>query len=70
MASDALLVYILVDSKFLLTIFANESNKVMRYTDEGEMSAVFQWIIDLSTLPAFSQNANMHESGGFYTGNF
>jgi hypothetical protein len=52
---------------FVTIIFASEAHKVLRYTDEGEATEVCKWTVDLSSLPTFIQNSNMH-SGGFYTG--
>lgn len=40
----------------------------MRYTDEGETFELCKWTVDLSSLPAFQQNASMPQPGGFYTG--
>lgn len=53
---------------FVTNIFASEAPKVLRYTDEGETTEVCKWTVDLSSLPTFIQNSNMHNSGGFYTG--
>lgn len=53
---------------FVTAVFASESHKVLRYTDEGETTEVCKWTVDLSSLPTFKQNSTMHKSGGFYTG--
>lgn len=42
----------------------------MRYTDEGEMSELCKWTVDLSSLPTFRQNASAPQMGGFYTGKY
>ncbi|PFH45742.1 hypothetical protein AMATHDRAFT_71166 [Amanita thiersii Skay4041] len=54
------------DSSFVATLFTSDSEKLMRYTDEGETTELCKWTVDLSSLPTFRQNA-MHQSGGFYT---
>ena len=41
----------------------------MRYTDEGELSELCKWTVDLSSLPTFRQNATVG-GAGFYTGTF
>ncbi len=60
---------IFVDCTFVVTIFASDEDKVMRYADEGKITERCKWAIDLSSLPTFKQNASMYPSGGFYTGN-
>src|SRR5688572_1209203 len=40
----------------------------MRYTDEGEISELCKWSVDLSSLPTFQANASIPQMGGFYTG--
>ncbi|KAF8735260.1 hypothetical protein AX14_002404 [Amanita brunnescens Koide BX004] len=55
------------DSTFVATLFTSDADKVMRYTDEGEMTELCKWTVDLSSLPTFRQNASMPQSGGFYT---
>lgn len=57
------------DSTFVATLFTSDADKVMRYTDEGEMTELCKWTVDLSSLPTFRQNASVPQSGGFYTGN-
>ena len=58
-----------VDFTFVITIFASDEDKVMRYTDEGKITERCKWAIDISSLPVFKHNASMYQSGGFYTGN-
>lgn len=60
---------VFADSTFVATLFTSDADKVMRYTDEGEMTELCKWTVDLSSLPTFRQNATMPQSGGFYTGN-
>ncbi|PPQ68984.1 hypothetical protein CVT25_009169 [Psilocybe cyanescens] len=45
----------------------SDSDKIMRYTDEGETSELCKWTVDLSSLPTFRQNAATPQTGGFYT---
>ncbi|KAF5381924.1 hypothetical protein D9757_007563 [Collybiopsis confluens] len=56
------------DSSFVAVLYTSESDKIMRYNDEGETVELCKWTVDLSSLPAFQQNALMGQSGGFYTG--
>ncbi|KAJ4481021.1 hypothetical protein J3R30DRAFT_3287382 [Lentinula aciculospora] len=55
------------DSSFVAVLYTSESDKIMRYNDEGETTELCKWTVDLSSLPAFQQNALMGQSGGFYT---
>ncbi|KAK7035357.1 hypothetical protein VNI00_011888 [Paramarasmius palmivorus] len=55
------------DSSFIAVLYTSESDKVMRYTDEGETTELCKWTVDLSSLPAFQHNASMGQSSGFYT---
>ncbi|KAJ3921005.1 hypothetical protein F5877DRAFT_36885 [Lentinula edodes] len=55
------------DSSFVAVLYTSESNKIMRYNDEGETTELCKWTVDLSSLPAFQQNALMGQSSGFYT---
>jgi hypothetical protein len=57
-----------VDSAFVATLYTSDSDKMMRYTDEGETNELCKWTVDLSSLPTFRQNASMPHMGGFYTG--
>jgi hypothetical protein len=56
------------DSSFIATLYTSDSDKLMRYTDEGETNELCKWTVDLSSLPTFRQNASMPQMGGFYTG--
>ncbi|CUA69590.1 hypothetical protein RSOLAG22IIIB_08597 [Rhizoctonia solani] len=47
------------DSKFVAVLYTSESERVMRYTDEDEMSELCKWTVDLSTLPSFAEHARM-----------
>ncbi|KAF8890667.1 hypothetical protein BD779DRAFT_1438377 [Infundibulicybe gibba] len=55
------------DSSFVAVLYTSETEKVMRYTDEGETSELCKWTVDLSSLPTFQQNSNLPQPGGFYT---
>ncbi|KAM6493252.1 actin-like ATPase domain containing protein [Amanita muscaria] len=55
------------DSTFVATLFTSDTERVLRYTDEGEMIELCKWTVDLSTLPTFRQNANAPPGRGFYT---
>lgn len=41
-------------------------SRLDRYTDEGETYELCRWSVNLSSLPAFQQNAQQ-ATGGFYT---
>lgn len=56
------------DSAFVAVMYTSESDKIMRYTDEGETFELCKWTVDLTSLPAFQQNAAVPQPGGFYTG--
>ena len=47
-------------------MYTSESDRIMRYTDEGETTELCKWTVDLSSLPAFRQGAL--SGAGFYTG--
>ncbi|THH28180.1 hypothetical protein EUX98_g6007 [Antrodiella citrinella] len=49
------------------TLYASDSEKIMRYTDEGETTELCKWTVDLSVLPSFQQNAVRQAGNGFYT---
>ncbi|KAF9048041.1 actin-like ATPase domain-containing protein [Hymenopellis radicata] len=53
------------DSAFVAVMYTSESDRIMRYTDEGETTELCKWTVDLSSLPAFQQGAL--SGGGFYT---
>ncbi|KAH7882185.1 actin-like ATPase domain-containing protein [Phlebopus sp. FC_14] len=55
------------DCNFVAVLYTSESDKMMRYTDEGETMELCKWTVDLSTLPTFQQNAQMPVPNGFYT---
>lgn len=57
-----------LDSFFVAVLYTSESDKIMRYNDEGETIELCKWTVDLSSLPAFQQNALLGQPGGFYTG--
>ncbi|KAF9054273.1 hypothetical protein BJ165DRAFT_1522813 [Panaeolus papilionaceus] len=55
------------DSSFVATLYTSDSEKMMRYTDEGETNELCKWTVDLSSLPTFQQNAASPNPNGFYT---
>ncbi|KAG9217771.1 hypothetical protein CCMSSC00406_0003540 [Pleurotus cornucopiae] len=55
------------DSTFVAVLYTSETEKVLRYTDEGETVELCKWTVDISTLPTFRQNAANPPPGGFYT---
>lgn len=56
------------DRLFVAVLYTSDSDKIMRYTDEGETIELCRWTVDLGTLPSFQQHANNPQPGGFYTG--
>ncbi|KAG8215222.1 hypothetical protein J3R82DRAFT_8765 [Butyriboletus roseoflavus] len=55
------------DCNFVAVLYTSESDKMMRYTDEGETTELCKWTVDLSSLPTFQQNASAPQPSGFYT---
>jgi hypothetical protein len=55
------------DSSFIATLYTSDSDKLMRYNDEGETNELCKWTVDLSSLPTFRQNAATPQMNGFYT---
>ncbi|KAL0952735.1 hypothetical protein HGRIS_006966 [Hohenbuehelia grisea] len=55
------------DATFVAVLYTSESDRVMRYTDEGETMELCKWTVDISSLPTFRQNAMNPQPGGFYT---
>ncbi|KAH9922307.1 actin-like ATPase domain-containing protein [Epithele typhae] len=55
------------DRQFVATLYTSETDKIMRYTDEGEITELCKWTIDLGALPSFQQNASVPNANGFYT---
>ncbi|KAJ3550483.1 hypothetical protein NMY22_g464 [Coprinellus aureogranulatus] len=55
------------DSTFVATLFTSDNDKIMRYSDEGEVLELCKWTVDLTSLPTFQQNASMSPMAGFYT---
>jgi len=55
------------DRNFVAAIYTSDSDKIMRYTDEGETSELCRWSVDLGSLPGFQRHANNPPPGGFYT---
>lgn len=52
----------------MATLYSSNSEKIMRYTDEGETMELCRWTVDLSVLPNFQQQASVPRAGGFYCG--
>jgi hypothetical protein len=57
-----------IDRNFVAVLYTSDSDKLMRYTDEGETFELCRWTVDLGSLPGFQQHANNPPPGGFYTG--
>ncbi|CAE6398596.1 unnamed protein product [Rhizoctonia solani] len=55
------------DSTFVAVLYTSDSERVMRYTDEGETTELCKWTVDLSTLPSYGEHARMGGTNGFYT---
>lgn len=59
------------DRIFVAVLYTCDSDKVMRYTDEGPVSELCKWSVDLGMLPSFQQHAASLPPGvnghGFYT---
>ncbi|KDQ54562.1 hypothetical protein JAAARDRAFT_38238 [Jaapia argillacea MUCL 33604] len=55
------------DHMFVATLYTSDSDKVMRYSDEGETTELCKWTVDLASLPTFQRNANLPQPNGFYT---
>ncbi|KAG9098792.1 hypothetical protein FRC06_005972 [Ceratobasidium sp. 370] len=55
------------DCVFEVQVFTSDSERTLRYTDEGETSELCKWTIDLSLLPSFKEHARVESRNGFYT---
>ncbi|KAH7909310.1 actin-like ATPase domain-containing protein [Hygrophoropsis aurantiaca] len=55
------------DCIFVAVLYTSDSDKMMRYTDEGETTELCKWTVDLSSLPTFQQNASIPQPNGFFT---
>ncbi|KAF9508050.1 hypothetical protein BS47DRAFT_1373741 [Hydnum rufescens UP504] len=55
------------DRNFVAVLYTSDSDKIMRYTDEGETFELCRWTVDLGSLPGFQRHANNPPPGGFYT---
>jgi len=53
------------DRTFVAVLYTSDIDKVMRYTDEGEITELCKWTVDLGTLPTFQKYATTGQ--GFYT---
>ncbi len=56
------------DHMFVAVLYTSDSDRIMRYADEGKMYKLCKWTVDLGTLPSFQQHATNPQPGGFYTG--
>lgn len=54
------------DRIFVATLYTSESDRLFRYTDEGETVELCKWTVDISSLPSFQENAGI-QPNGFYT---
>ncbi|GAA5951231.1 hypothetical protein JCM10213_003614 [Rhodosporidiobolus nylandii] len=52
------------DCMFTAVLYVSDSDKIFRYTDEGEILELCRWTVDLSPLPQFQYYANQPSSGG------
>ncbi|KAG8879389.1 hypothetical protein FRB97_001660 [Tulasnella sp. 331] len=59
------------DRIFVAVLYTSDLDKVMRYTDEGPVSELCKWSVDLGLLPSFQHHAAVLPQGGngqgFYT---
>lgn len=55
------------DCIFVAVLYTSDSDKMMRYTDEGETTELCRWTVNLSSLPTFQQNASIPQPNGFFT---
>jgi len=55
------------DCVFVAVLYTSDVDKVMRYTDEGELMELCKWTVDIGSLPSFRQNAAIPQPRGFYT---
>ncbi|EGO02840.1 hypothetical protein SERLA73DRAFT_176256 [Serpula lacrymans var. lacrymans S7.3] len=55
------------DYTFVAVLYTSDTDKMHRYTDEGETTELCKWTVDLSTLPAFQHNASIPQPQGFFT---
>ncbi|GAA6018692.1 hypothetical protein JCM11491_001264 [Sporobolomyces phaffii] len=54
------------DCHFTAILYVSDDDRIFRYTDEGEISELCRWSVDLSALPSFQYHAQT-TTGGFYT---
>jgi len=55
------------DCVFVAVLYTADSDKMMRYSDEGETIELCKWTVDLSSLPSFQRNSSMPQPNGFFT---
>ncbi|KAG2093037.1 actin-like ATPase domain-containing protein [Suillus cothurnatus] len=56
------------DCIFVAVLYTSDSDKMMRYTDEGETMELCRWTVNLNSLPTFQHNASIPQPNGFFTG--
>ncbi|KIJ47170.1 hypothetical protein M422DRAFT_164320 [Sphaerobolus stellatus SS14] len=55
------------DRTFEAILYTSDSEKIMRYTDEGACNELCKWTVDLGALPSFQYQASIPQPNGFYT---
>jgi hypothetical protein len=58
----------LVDRTFVAGLFCSDSDKTIRYVDEGELIDLCRWTVDIASLPSFQTQAANPPRDGFFTG--
>ena len=58
----------LADRTFVAGLFSSDSDKTIRYIDEGELIDLCRWTVDVGSLPNFQKQAENPPQGGFFTG--
>jgi hypothetical protein len=56
------------DSILEAVLYTSDSDRIMRYADEGDLTKLCRWSVDLAPLPNFQKQVRSIPSGGFYTG--
>jgi hypothetical protein len=55
------------DCIFVAVLYTSDTDKIMRYTDEGATTELCKWTVDLTSLPTFQRNISIPQPNGFYT---
>ncbi|KDR78750.1 hypothetical protein GALMADRAFT_93837 [Galerina marginata CBS 339.88] len=55
------------DSSFSAILYTTDSPETFRYTDQGDLTQICRWHVDLVSLPSFRANATAPNAAGFYT---